>query len=50
VVVAGAAIAGASYYHITKKDVERLRQRALINHSKTGYETPYKIWLRGYKS
>jgi hypothetical protein len=34
VVVAGAAIAGASYYHITKKDVERLRQRALINHSK----------------
>jgi hypothetical protein len=51
VVVGGAVIAGATYYHITKKQVGELRHRALLNHAVANSgSSPYKVWLRGYKS
>lgn len=51
VIVGGAAIAGAAYYYINKKEVEKLRHRALLNHAFLNPgSSRYKIWLRGYKS
>jgi hypothetical protein len=51
VVVAGAAIAGAAYYYLNKKQVAELRHRALLNHAIANAEPSfYRVWLRGYKS